>query len=111
MRSVEAGTSQLIGMEETLTPKEKHGFTVIDLTRDNLTSTPLYGAPPQVIADTMRPAFVYEVPRKARDRDDARNGSGGSQDELLDVSEDTGTPRGSPVILDQQTQRFHFTSQ
>jgi hypothetical protein len=67
VRSVEAGASQLIGMEETLKPKEKNGFTVIDVTRDKITFTHFMWRPPQAIAeiDTMQPALVYEVPRKA----------------------------------------------
>jgi hypothetical protein len=46
VRSVEAGASQLIGMEEVLKPTEKNGFTVIDVTRDKLAFTHFMRRPP-----------------------------------------------------------------
>jgi hypothetical protein len=67
VRSIEAGASQMVGLDETLKTTEKNGFTVIDVMRDKLTFTHFMWRPPQPVADidTMKPALVYEVPRKA----------------------------------------------
>ena len=67
VRSVESKPSQLVGMDEALKPTEKNGFTVIDVTPDKLTFTMFMWRPPQPVEeiDTMKPALVYEVPRKA----------------------------------------------
>jgi len=45
---------------------EKNGFTIIDVTPDKLTFTMFTWRPPQAVedVDTMKPALVYEVPRK-----------------------------------------------
>jgi len=66
VRSIQPGASQMVTMDETLKPTEKNGFTVIDVTRDKMTSTHFMWRPPQAIAeiDTMPPARVYEVARK-----------------------------------------------
>jgi len=66
-RSVESKSSQLVGMEEALTPTEKNGFCIIDVTPDKMTFTQFMWRPPQPVQeiDTMRPALVYEVPRRA----------------------------------------------
>jgi hypothetical protein len=52
---------------EALKPTEKNGFTVIDVTPDKMTFTMFMWRPLQSVAliDTMQPALVYEVPRKA----------------------------------------------
>jgi hypothetical protein len=67
VRSVESKPSQLVGMDEALKPIEKNGFTVIDVTPDKLTFTIFMWRPPQPVTeiDTMQPALVYDVPRKA----------------------------------------------
>ena len=66
-RSVESKPSQLVGMDEALKPTEKNGFAIIDVTPDKLTFTQFMWRPPQPVEeiDTMKPALVYEVPRKA----------------------------------------------
>jgi hypothetical protein len=66
-RSVESKPSQLAGMDEALKPTEKNGFTVIDVTPDKMTFTMFMWRPPQTVEeiDTMKPALIYEVPRKA----------------------------------------------
>jgi hypothetical protein len=66
-RSVESKPSQLVGMDETLKVTEKNGFSVIDVTPDKVTFTIFMWRPPQPVEeiDTMQPALVYEVPRKA----------------------------------------------
>ena len=53
-------------MDETLQLTEKNGFTVIDVTPDKLTFSVFVWRPPQPVEeiDTMKPALVYEVPRK-----------------------------------------------
>jgi len=52
-------------MEAALEATEKNGFTV-DVTPDKLTFTMFTWRPPQAVedVDTMKPALVYEVPRK-----------------------------------------------
>lgn len=67
VRSIEAGASQMVGTDEVLKPTEKNGFTVIDITRDKITFTHFMWRPPQSVEeiDRMKPALVYEVPRKA----------------------------------------------
>jgi hypothetical protein len=66
-RSVESKQSHLVGMDEALKPTEKNGFTVIDVTPDKMTFTMFMWRPPQTVEeiDTMKPALIYEVPRKA----------------------------------------------
>jgi hypothetical protein len=53
-------------MEEALKPTEKNGFTIIDVTVEKLTFTQYVWRPPQPVSeiDTMKPALVYEVPRR-----------------------------------------------
>jgi len=65
-RSIESKPSQLIGMDEALKPTEKNGFTIIDVTPDKMTFTVFMWLPPQPVEDidTMKPALVYDVPRK-----------------------------------------------
>ena len=65
-RDVESKPSQLEGMEEALKPTEKNGFSIIDVTPEKVVFTMFAWRPPQPIGDidTMKPAFVYEVPRK-----------------------------------------------
>ena len=67
VRSIQPGASQMVTMNETLKPTEKNGFTVIDVTREKITFTHFMWRPPQAVADidTMQPALVYEVRRKA----------------------------------------------
>ncbi|MBR1221045.1 hypothetical protein JQ557_23810 [Bradyrhizobium sp. U87765 SZCCT0131] len=66
-RGIESMPSQLIGMEQALKPTEKNGFTIIDVTPDKMTFTMFLWRPPQPVEDidTMAPALVYEVPRRA----------------------------------------------
>jgi hypothetical protein len=66
-RAVESKPSQLVGVEEVLKPTEKNGFSIIDVTPDKMTFTLFMWRPPQPVEeiDTMKPALVYEVPRKA----------------------------------------------
>jgi hypothetical protein len=66
-RSVESKPSQLVGMDEVLKVTEKNGFSVIDVTPERLTFQIFMWRPPQPVEeiDTMNPALVYEVPRKA----------------------------------------------
>jgi len=60
------GSGVVIGMDQALKPTEKNGFTIIDVTPRKVTFTQFMWRPPQRIEeiDTMKPAFVYEVPRK-----------------------------------------------
>jgi hypothetical protein len=55
-----------LSLDETLKPTEKNGFTIFDATPE-LTFTHFMWRPPQTVADidTMKPAQVYEVPRRA----------------------------------------------
>ena len=64
-RSVESGPSAKIAMEQTLSPVEKNGFSVIDVTPDDITISMYNWRPPQPVTDieTMAPALVYKVPR------------------------------------------------
>ena len=66
-RGVESRPSQLVDMEQALKPVERNGFTVIDVTPDMMTFSIFTWRPPQPVEeiDTMRPALVYVVPRKA----------------------------------------------
>jgi len=66
-RSIDSSPSQLIGMAEALKPTEKNGFTIVDVTPDKMTFSQFMWRPPQSIEeiDTMKPALVYDVPRKA----------------------------------------------
>src|SRR5262249_22567364 len=66
-REVESKPSQLVGMDEVLKITEKNGFSIIDVTPDKMTFTAFMWRPPQPVEeiDTMKPALVYEVPRKA----------------------------------------------
>jgi hypothetical protein len=66
-RSIESTPSKLVAMEQALVPTEKNGFTLIDVTPDRLTFTFYVWRPPQPVEeiDTLRPALVYEVPRRA----------------------------------------------
>ncbi|MEJ8822612.1 hypothetical protein WKW80_11295 [Variovorax humicola] len=67
VRSVESTPSHLVEMAQSLAPTEKNGFTIIDVTPDKLSFTMFTWRPPQAVAeiDSMAPALVYEVPRKA----------------------------------------------
>jgi hypothetical protein len=66
-RAVESKPSQLVGMDEALKATEKNGFSVIDVTPDKMSFQIFMWRPPQPVAeiDTMKPALVYELPRKA----------------------------------------------
>jgi len=66
-RKIESKPSQLVGMDEVLKVTEKNGFSLIDVTPDKITFTVFMWRPPQPIVDidTMPPALVFEVPRKA----------------------------------------------
>jgi hypothetical protein len=65
-RSIESTPSQLVGMDQALKPTEKNGFCIIDVTPDKLTFALFLWRPPQSVEeiDTMKPALVYEAPRK-----------------------------------------------
>jgi phosphodiesterase/alkaline phosphatase D-like protein len=65
MRGVESTPSQMIGMDEAMKITEKNGFSIIDVTPEKMTFTMFMYRPPQDPAeiDTMKAAFVYEVPR------------------------------------------------
>lgn len=66
-RGIESSPSLLADMNQAMKPTEKNGFTVIDITPDKMTFSIFTWRPPQPIEeiDTMRPALVYEVPRRA----------------------------------------------
>ncbi len=66
-RRVESSPSLLLEMDQALKPTEKNGFTLIDITPDKMTFSIFMWRPPQPVEeiDTMKPALVYEVPRKA----------------------------------------------
>jgi hypothetical protein len=66
-RAVESKPSQLVGMDETLKVTGKNGFSIIDVTPDKITFQIFMWRPPPPVEeiDTMSPAMVYEVPRKA----------------------------------------------
>jgi len=57
----------LIGMDETLKPTEKNGFSIIDVTPEKVTYRMFAWRPPQNQneIDTMEPMLSYEVPRRA----------------------------------------------
>ena len=59
--------SHLIGMTQALKPAEKNGFSIIDVTPERLTFTVFTWRPPQPVEaiDTMKPALVHKVSRKA----------------------------------------------
>jgi hypothetical protein len=65
-RGIGGQPSQLIGMDETLKPLEKNGFSLIDVTPDRMKFTMFAWRPPQPVEeiDTMKPVLVYEIPRK-----------------------------------------------
>jgi hypothetical protein len=67
IRGAETKPSPLIGVEEALKPTEKNGFTLVDVTADELTFTQFMWRPPQLLEeiDTMKPALVYTLPRKS----------------------------------------------
>jgi hypothetical protein len=64
---VEASTSLVLDMDEVLRTTEKNGFTLIDITPDKMAFSVFNWRPPQALEeiDTMKPALVYEVSRKA----------------------------------------------
>jgi hypothetical protein len=66
-RSIETTPSTLVGLEQSLAPSEKNGFTIVDVTPQKLTFTLFTWRPPQPVdeIETMKPALVYEVPRPA----------------------------------------------
>jgi hypothetical protein len=66
-RGFPASPSALIGLEPALAPAEKNGFTIVDVTPDKLTFALFTFRPPERAEqiDALRPAIVYEVPRKA----------------------------------------------
>jgi hypothetical protein len=66
-RRVEASTSLVLDMDEVLRTTEKNGFTLIDITPDKMAFSVFNWRPPQALEeiDTMKPALVYEVSRKA----------------------------------------------
>jgi len=66
-RHIESTPSQLIGMDQALKPTEKNGFTIVDVTPEQLKFTLFMWRPPQPVEeiDTMQPALVYEVPRQS----------------------------------------------
>jgi hypothetical protein len=67
VRHIESTPSELVDMAQTLSPVEKNGFTIIDVTPDKLVFKLFTWRPPQAVTDidSMTPALVYEVPRKA----------------------------------------------
>jgi len=66
-RSVQSTPSLVLDMDQALKPTEKNGFTLIDVTPDTMTFSIFLWRPPQPVEeiDTMSPALVYEVARKA----------------------------------------------
>jgi len=66
-RNTETMPSHLIGMTQALKPAEKNGFSIIDVTPERLTFTVFTWRPPQPVEaiDTMKPALVHKVSRKA----------------------------------------------
>jgi len=66
VRSIESAPSELVEMAQTMSPVEKNGFTIIDVTPDKLVFKLFTWRPPQAVTeiDSMTPALVYEVPRK-----------------------------------------------
>jgi len=66
-RKIDSKPSRLVGMAEVLKVTEKNGFSLIDVTPDKITFAVFMWRPPQPIVeiDTMPPALVFEVPRKA----------------------------------------------
>jgi len=67
IRSIESSPSAMIGVKSAMLPTEKNGFTIIDITADKVKFSIFTWRPPQSAdeIDTMEPALVYEVPRKA----------------------------------------------
>jgi hypothetical protein len=67
VRSIESTPSELVDMAQTMSPVEKNGFTIIDVTPDKLIFKLFTWRPPQAVTeiDSMTPALVYEVPRNA----------------------------------------------
>ncbi|WP_424096143.1 hypothetical protein [Moorena producens] len=64
-RDVESSPSQLVDMDEILKPLEKNGFSIIDVTENEMRFSLYTWRPPQAVEDisTMEPTVVYTVPR------------------------------------------------
>jgi hypothetical protein len=65
-RAVESKPSQLVGLDEVLKITEKNGFSIIDVTPDKMTFTVFMWRPPPPVKeiDTLKPALLYDVPRR-----------------------------------------------
>lgn len=67
VRSIESTPSELVDMAQTMSPLEKNGFTIIDVTPEKMTFSLYTWRDPQPLTeiDSMTPTLIYEVPRKA----------------------------------------------
>jgi hypothetical protein len=65
-RGVESNPSQVLQVEQLMAPVEKNGFTIIDVTPDQMTFSLYVWRPPQPIEDidSMAPAFTHVVRRR-----------------------------------------------
>lgn len=65
-RKMDSTPSELIGMEETMKPIEKNGFSIIDIDEEKIVFKMFMWRPPQNIAeiDTMTPYLEYVINRK-----------------------------------------------
>lgn len=65
-RGVESTASKLVEMDQAMPPTEKNGFTLIEITPDQMTFSIYVWRPPQPVEeiDTMQPALVYTVARR-----------------------------------------------
>jgi len=66
-RSIQSTPAASVAVEAAFEPTEKNGFTVIDLTPEKMTFSLYVWREPQDSVesiDTMKPAIVYEVPRR-----------------------------------------------
>jgi hypothetical protein len=64
-RSIPSTPSQLIHMEQTLTPQEKNGFSIIDITPEKVSAKMFLWRPPQPVEeiDALQPVLTYEAGR------------------------------------------------
>ncbi|WP_298702924.1 hypothetical protein [uncultured Variovorax sp.] len=66
-RNVESMPALSVDMEQALRPAEKNGFTIIDITPEKMSFSLYLWRPPEAVEaiDSLAPAIVYEVPRRA----------------------------------------------
>jgi hypothetical protein len=65
-RKIESSAAHSVTLEEVMSPAEKNGFTIIDLTPEKVVYSVYLWRPPEPIEliDSLTPTVVYEVPRR-----------------------------------------------